>query len=768
MPEEEGYSTGPSGDADKDFFRTGNPYNISMPLSYMEDFGNLPKGVPKGSIFRKPPNSNDWGIWFSAEGEKLHAVKRPKGIPDQIEKGIHEGKGALMGAIAPLVDTITSDIPIGVMDGFYKMTEKMTGQEIPTEVKNAGREGARAAVVAGLSTAIFRNPAAGGASQYSAFRFALNQVVAGFGTGAGVSAGAQVMFGEKYGMQTEEEHRVDFLTTFGASLGGRSAQILAKAVRSPGFLNAVKRGQNAALLDKVTPPNFRGFTRLANWLGEVPTPWWSAAGNIGGSYAGFTQATDKSVMSAEGLMSVVAPGVFNVYVARKGANLEQRIGIGGRPEGPAGSWPEAAHELRETLAEVTPEQRIERLRQYGVWRGVMNNSSTFRGLDTDKVSLAVLINDINKQTKANRLLDPLATIRHASEVGKQRSVILFPNQFGGPDLFDLAEGLGFIKAKTTRHIMKPIQGDVKMFKEVIEGDTNPMIAALKKALPESSMAGKNLGLFQGQPVTDEALNFLNAVENMVTEAATDQSGAKLEQFGKLVNSLRDARAANPNSASMLNRVTDKLKDTFVNEGVFGKAYGSRRSTQLPGEITDIDFDAQRILDYLGANKGKLETFMAPNEIKSLTQVARLMKAGQDTGLNTGSFQRDIERVTSFSTHRLTFFFASGAFLGGGGENPLSRILFGATSVIAGGKAVLMGGSALYRLGAKDPRKLKKLVDAHIKGDRITEGLAWRAMVRDGDPELASSLGIGQEEVQEQTGATSGFFNRFHPISNPFR
>ena len=749
----------------EDFFVTGNPYNLSVPLLFREDINTRPKEVPEGSVFEKNEN---WGMWFSPEGEELYAVKRPKGVVDQIEKGIHEGKGSLLGAIAPVVDTITSDIPVGIMDGFYSMLEK-TGMDIPEQVKNMGREGARGAATMAVSSAIFRNPAVGGASRLKAFQFAFNQVLAGFGTGAAASGVTSQLFGEEYGLQTDEEHRTDLMTTFGASAGGRSMQMLAKAVRDPKFLNAVKRGQDAALLDRVTPPNFRAFTRLAYWLGEVPTPWWAAAGNIGGSAAGFTAATDKSLTSAEGLMSVAAPGIFNVVVARKGAILEQRMGIGGRPEGPAGSWSEAAHELTEKLEEMPIEQRIKRLREYAIWRGVMGNSSTFRGLDTDKVSLAMLVNDINKQTSANRRLDPLGAIRYASELGKQKAVLLFPNQWQGADLVDLAGSLKFVEGRTKRTVMQAIPGENLKFKEVIEDTTNPMVRALKKALPKADeQDGIRLGLYGGQPATDEALNFLGAVEKMVFEAASDPKGDKLDQFGKMVNSLRKAIDDNPTSAPMLERVTAKLKDTFVNEGIFGKAYGRAKATQLPEEISDLDFDGQRILDYLVDNKRTLSSFMAPDEVKSLTQVARLMKAGQDTGLGIGSFQRDIERITSFSTHRLTFYFASGAFLGGGGENPMSRILFGAASVVGGGKAILMGGSALYRLGAKSPAKIKKLVDAHIKGDRITEGIAWRALIRDGNPELANSMGIGDEQMHERSGITSGFFSQHLPIGNPFQ
>ena len=749
----------------ENFFVTGNPYNLTVPVLFREDIDTRPKEVPEGSVFEKNQN---WGMWFSPEGEELYAVKRPEGVTDQIEKGIHEGKAGLLGAIAPVVDTITSDIPIGVMDGFYNMLEKV-GVQLPEGAKDAGREGARAATTIGLSTAIFRNPAAGGASQAKAFTFALNQVLGGFAIGAGVSGASQQLFGPEFGLQTDEEHRTDFMTTFGASAGGRGMQMMAKAVRDPRFLNAVKRGQDAALLDKVTPPNFRAFTRLAYWLGEVPTPWWSAAGNIGGSVAGFTGATDKGLGSAEGLMSVVAPGIFNVAVARKGAILEQRIGIGGRPEGPAGSWSEAAYELTEKLEEMPVEQRVKRLRDYAIWRGVMNNSSTFRGLDTDKVSLAMLINDVNKQTSANRRLDPLGAIRFASEAGKQKAVLLFPNQFQGADLVDLAGSLKFVQGRTKKTIMQAIPGEAAKFKEVIEDTTNPMVQTLKKALPKADEPNAiSLGLFGSQPATDEAINFLGAVEQVVFEAASDPKGDKLKQFGSLVNSLRKAADDNPNSASMLERVTNKLKDTFINEGIFGKAYGRAKATQMPAEVSDLDFDGQRILDYLIDNKRALSGFMSGDEVKSLTQVARLMKAGQDTGLGVGSLQRDVERITSFSTHRLTFYFASGAYLGGGGENPMSRILFGATSVVAGGKAILMGGNALHRLGAKNPATIKKLVNAHIKGDRISEGLAWRALVRDGNPELANSMGIGDEQMHEQSGITSGFFSQHLPVKNPFQ
>ena len=764
MPEEEGYPL-PSGNADRDFFRTGDPTGISMPLSYKENFGELPKGVPEGSIFKTPPDTNDWGIWFSSEGEKLHAVKRPKGVVGQIEKGIHEGKGALLGVIAPVVDTITSDIPIGVMDGFMSMMEK-TGMKIPEEAKNMAREGARVATTAAVTTAIFRNPAMGGASQMNAFKYAFTQVLSGFGIGAGASGATQAMFGEE-GLQTDEEHRIDFMTTFGASLGGRSAQLAAKAVRSPQFLNAIKRGQQAALLDKVTPPNFRAFTRLAYWLGDVPTAWWSASGNIAGSAAGFAGASDKGFGSAEGIMSVVVPGVFNVAMARIGAGHERRLGIGGTALGPAGSWPDVAYKVTDKLDEIPKEQQIARLREYALSRGVINNSSTFRGLDTDKVSLAVLINDINKQAETIKFMDPAAAYRHASEIGKQTSLQFFPNQFQGHDLIDLIDGLNFIKGKTTRSVYK--QFDPDTFKKVVEESTNPMIRDLKKALPAHQPNAINMGLYNSQPATDEAINFLGAVEKVVTDAATDVSGEKLRHFGDMVNSLRAAAQNNPDSAPMLRRISEKLKDTFVNEGIFGKAYGSRRDTMLPEEVSDINFDGQRILDYLGSSKRRLSAFMTGDEIESLTGVAKLMKAGQAAELSTGSLQRDVERITNFSKARMAFYFVSGAFLGGSGTNPMARILFGAGSVIAGGKAILMGANAVYKMGANNPKTIRKLVNAHIKGDRITEGLAWRALVRDGNPELARRLGVGEEQVQEQPGVTAGFFNRILPQGpNPFQ
>ena len=747
----------------EEYFVTGDPHRVTVPMLYKENIEEQPKDVPDGAIFKKSPNGH-WGLWVF-EGKDVYGVKRPETPADQIDKAVSKGKGALLNVIAPVVDTITSDIPIGVMNGFYHMVEK-TGMQVPDELKNMGREGARAMTTAALTTAIFRNPAVGGASQAHALRYALNQALAGFGIGAGASGASQAMFGKEFGMQTEEEHRTDFMTTLGASVGGRTAQHMAKMVRNPKFAAALKRGQNAMLMDKVLPPQYRAWSRLANHLGEVPTPWWSVAGNIAGSGVGFTAASDAGLTSAQGLMSVAVPGVFNVYVAGKGARLEQRIGIGGRPEGPSGSLPEAAHELTEKLADIPVEQRMKRFREYRLWRGVMNNSSPHKGLDTDRVSLAVLVNDINAQRDINRRLDPAAAASYASEVGKQRAAQLFPNQWGGQDLFDFAHSLEFVKGRTTRRIMQPLPG-ANRFKEVVEDITNPFVADLKKALPKTDPNAISMGLYGGRPATDEALNFLTAVEKMVTETAADVSGDKLKDFGALVNSLRKAADDNPKSAPMLQRVVDKLKDTFVNEGVFGEAYGSGKATALPEDITDLEFDGQRILDYLLTKKRSISAFMGDDEIKSLTQVARLMKAGQDTGLSSGSFQRNIERVTNFSKYRMTFYFASGAFLGGGGENPMARILFGATSVIAGGRAVLMGGNALYKLGAKNPAVLKKLVNAHIKGDRITEGLAWRTLVRE-DPEMAKSLGIGEEEVQEQSGVTSGFFDQFLPVKNPFQ
>ena len=195
--------------------------------------------------------------------------------------------------------------------------------------------------------------------------------------------------------------------------------------------------------------------------------------------------------------------------------------------------------------------------------------------------------------------------------------------------------------------------------------------------------------------------------------------------------------------------------TFVNEGIFGEAYGSGKGTGLPEDITDLEFDGQRILDYLIKKKGSISSFMSGDEVKSLTQVARLMKAGQDIGQSTGSLQRDVEAITRFSKNRAAFYVTSGAFLGSTGSNPMSRILFGATSVVAGGKAFLLGSNALYRLGAKKPALIRKLVDSHIKGDRITEGLAWRTLIRE-DPEMAKGMGIGEEQVQEQAGATVWF------------
>ena len=600
MPEEEGY---PSGDADRDFFRTGNPYGISIPLSYKENLDDLPKGVPPGSILKTPPDTKDWGIWFSPEGEKLHGVKKPKGVPGQIEKGIHEGKGALLGVIAPVVDTITSDIPIGVMDGFIAMQEKM-GVKVPQEARNMLHEGARAATTVAVTTAIFRNPTMGGVSQMNAFKYAFTQVLSGFGIGAGASGATQMMFGEEAGVQSDEEHRTDFMTTFGASLGGRSAQLAAAAIRRPAFINAVRRGQQAALLDKVTPPNFRAFTRLTHWLGEVPTAWWAAGGNVAGSAAGFAAASDKGFTSTEGIMSVVVPGVFNVAMARGAAKVERRLGIGAGPEGPAGSWPDVAYKLTDKLDEIPKEQQIARLREYALSRGVLNNSSTFRGLDTDKVSLAVLVNDISKQSETNRFLDPVGAYRFASEVGKQRSLQFFPNQFQGHDLIDIIDGLKFLKGKTTRTVMKPLPA-MNTFEKVVEESTNPMIRDLRKAMPANQPNAINMGMYGGRPATDEAINFLGAVEKVVVDAATDVSGDKLKHFGDMVNSLRKAAQDNPKSAPMLTRISEKLKDTFVNEGIFGKAYGRRRDTQLPEEISDLDFDGQRILDYLGNSKTRL-------------------------------------------------------------------------------------------------------------------------------------------------------------------
>ena len=539
----------------EEFFVTGNTLNLTVPLLHRENLETRPKEVPEGSTFK--PNQN-WGMWVSSEGEDLYAVKNPKTVNEQVEKGMYEGKSALLGVIAPVVDTLTSDIPIGVMDGFYKMVEK-TGMKVPEGLKDAGREGARAATTAALTTAIFRNPSVGGASQAHALQYALNQALAGFGIGAGASGVSQALFGKEFGMQTDEEHRTDFMTTLGASAGGRGMQQMAKMIRNPKFAAALKRGQNAMLVDKVLPPKYRAWSRLAHHLGEVPTPWWAAAGNIGGSAAGFTAASDKGLGSAEGLMSVVVPGVFNVYIAGKGASLERRLGIGGRPEGPSGSLPEAAHELTAKLEDIPIEQRAKRFREYRLWRGVMNNSSSHKGLDTDRVSLAVLVNDINQQRDINRRLDPAAAASFASEVGKQRAALLFPHQFGGQDLFDLAHSLEFVKGRTTRRIMQPLPG-VNRFKEVTEDITNPFVADLKKALPKTDTNSMSMGLYGGKPATDEALNFLNAVEKMVTETATDVSGDKLKDFGDLVNSLRKAADDNPKSAPMLQRVVDKLKD----------------------------------------------------------------------------------------------------------------------------------------------------------------------------------------------------------------
>ena len=161
--------------------------------------------------------------------------------------------------------------------------------------------------------------------------------------------------------------------------------------------------------------------------------------------------------------------------------------------------------------------------------------------------------------------------------------------------------------------------------------------------------------------------------------------------------------------------------------------------------------------------------MTGDEIESLTGVAKMMRAGQAAELSTGSLQRDVERITNFSKARMAFYFVSGAFLGGSGTNPMARILFGAGSVITVGKGILMGANAVYKMGGKSPKAMRKLVAAHISGDKISEGLAWRALVRDSDPELARRMGIGEEVKQEQPGVTAGFFNRILPQgNNPFQ
>ena len=738
---------------------TGNFQRVPTPTIWVNDVKDKPKDLPDDAKF---VGDSRWGFWLSSKGEPLRGVKL---ADDPISRTIIAGESKVQSVISPIVDKLMIDLPTDMVGAGVQIA-RAAGMQVPEGAENAAKEGARQAMSMGVSALVFgaTRGKSGGAQLAPLFQAAFKQALAGFGMGVGVSAGTQAAFGPEMGLQSREEARRDLYTTFGAGAGSKLPGLMkagVRAVKSAQFSKYLTgQAKNWALLDKVTPGDFKAYTSLVNQLGRVPNAWWAGTGNIAGSVAGFKTATDESLASQAGIFSVLAPGIFVGYSMRKAGAIQARVGMKEGVTGHKGSYSEAAYEVTEFVDSMSAKDRAEILSSYARERGVYNQTSSY-GDGVNTTSTAMFLNDVAAQAKANLADDAGTAIGRASELVKQQSVLRFSNPMRHGDLLDFARSVELLGTKKVVPLKNPDfigQTSTKLT------PLNPLVAELQGSLSVNSI--EKVPLIERLLLTDETQVFLNATHQMIADVARDSGGTKLQQFSHMLTQMRKTAIDNPQKASILNRTVEKLKNTFVNEGIFGAAYG-RGKVVDPGDITDLEFDGQRILDYLITNKEKMKTIFSPDELSSLNSMGKLMKGLQDTGLRVGTRGRDIERVTNFSKYRAIFFMGSGAFIPGG-ANPLARILLGAGSVYGGGKVWLLGANAFFRMGTRNPKVMRKYVGASISGDVIREKHFLRTLLREGNPEAAAQMGISSNEIEEQTGATSGLFGKFLPIGNPFR
>ena len=736
---------------------TGDFNSVTTPLFYVNDVKDKPKDLPDDAQY---VGDSRWGFWLSNKGEPLSGVKLAE---DPISRAVVTGKSKVQSVITPIIDKLMIDLPTDTV-GVGAEIARAAGMQVPEGYENAAKEGARQAMSMGVSALVFgaTRGQAGGAQLAPLFQAAFKQALAGFGVGVGVSGAMQAAMGPEMGLQSREEAKRDLYTTFGAGAGSRIptlARAAKKAVSSAQFSKYLTgQARNWALVDKVTPGNFKAYTSLVNQLGRVPNAWWAGAGNIAGSVAGFKAATDESLASTAGIFSVLAPGIFVGHSMRKAGAIQARVGMKEGVTGHKGSYPEAAYEVTEFVDSMPAKERAEILASYAKERGVYNQTSSY-GDGVNTTSTAMFLNDVSMQAKANLADDAGTAIGRASELVKQQSVLHFPNPLRHGDLLDFARSLELLGTKKIVPLKNPDfigQTATKLT------PLNPLVSELQGSLSVNSI--EKVSLIERLLVSDETQVFLNAAQQMVADVARDVGGTKLHQFSQMLTQMKKAAIDIPQKASILNRTVEKLKHTFVNEGIFGAAYGTGK-VGGPGDITDLEFDGQRILDYLVKSKDKLQTIFSPDELSSLNSMGKLMKGLQDTGLRVGTRQRNIERITNFSKYRMVFHFTSGAFIPGG-ANPLARTLLGTGSVYAGGKAWLLGANALFSMGTRNPRIMRKYVGAALSGDVIREKHFLRTLLREGNPEAAAQMGISSHEIEEQTGITSGLFGLHIPTRQP--
>ena len=741
--------------------------NPTMFIRNKKQWGKLPDGMPDDSIFKE---LNGVGVWLTPKGVPLRLdTDHPTGREFARIMGEYEKKP---GIIEQLVAENLVDKPKDLMNAVYAITDPNGTMSI--ENRNAGIEGARLlasglVVSAGVGLMavtkgkrgvglVGAGASAGAASMGTTA--AMNQVMGkalmtglwDFTAGAVISRGSSALFGPEKSLQTREEATRDAATDIGSGVGiqggmavGRSFDKLMRAA-TPSMqrfiTNTRRQLKNWSQADRVFPNQLRFFNTMVHQMGQFPNAWWAAGGAAVGGGVGFKAGGDEDMFSVPGVISVMAPGLFNAFPAWRSGRVQKDIGMVDVVPGIGGSPTQAAYSITEAIEKLPIEQQEKHLANLAIQRGMYNNSSRYSDGVNTASSHAFTGNERN-MIELNRAHGKGAAARAGSELGYKQSQVLFQGQFREGDLLDT---LHAVKA------LKNVKGlDNPLVDELAEGLTG--LTKFKKADLHAAVTGQ----------------YMAKVEGMIYGITKDSK--KLVQFSSMLSEMKKAALNNPDRAPMLERTIEKLKSVYINEGIFGKAYSSVKQT-VPGDITPLLFDGSQILKHLHDNETVLKSIFGKQtpsgliEYDGLEQVARLMEFHQKGTLDQGQIIRDIEGITSFFTHRLAFVFASGT-LSGGTSNPLASAMFG-TALLYGAKsaaAVIIGGNHMSKMARRNPRLMRQYVNASIAGDYIREAHYFRALIRDTNPEATSYLGLGSKEpIQEQSGVTSGLAGRFFPFN----
>ena len=293
---------------------------------------------------------------------------------------------------------------------------------------------------------------------------------------------------------------------------------------------------------------------------------------------------------------------------------------------------------------------------------------------------------------------------------------------------------------------KSVDTETKLKYLETELSKNPMVKSLNSALSKND------------PVV-----ILNELGNIFGDIANDKK--KVQQFSDMLSLLREPPkqlAAYLPEAEVGQKVAQKLQDVFWMEGVMGSAFSDPSRTITEGAGSRV-FDGDKIADFMDANKAQLKKIYGEGEYQARRDVVQLMHFTQMGSLDKREAELATERIMSFVTHRLVFQVGSGALFAGGatamGAPTLPALLLGAAAVKAGGKAYVIGSTAMARMAEKSPESIRGLVKAIKDKDRGAQGQFMRALFREGDPATAEAMGIEGDGGAEEPGPVSSFFQR---------